>query len=359
MTIGIDATLLREGRVTGVERYTINLIKNILKEDSFNQYKIFFKEKVYSELIPFLDKCEFHICPVNNRVYCDQIWLPRKINSGNFDLVHYPAFPSSPFSKVNSVLTIHDATFWKYPETMSAGGKYYYKPLFPQAIKKAKKIITVSHSSKKDLIKYLNIPATNISVIYEALDDSFLSKKSKPLNYLLPDKYILSVGTIEPRKNIITLIDAFQQLKMEYNVPHELVIVGRKGWIRNLNIPEKIKSQIHFTGFVSDDELAGIYESADIFVFPSLYEGFGFPILEAMAMNIPIVASNTSSLPEIGKNACLYAQPSSAESFKENIIKIIKNPQLREELVNRGRSRFKDFSWKKTACQTIEIYNSL
>lgn len=364
MKIGIDATLLREDRITGVERYTINLIRSLIEVDDNNQYFVFFRKRYPSQLADLVPRLEVFVSPIKNRVVTDQLWLLYIAKKLKLDILHCPAFPSPLFYKGKTVLTIHDATLWKYPETRSKGGQFYYSPLFPQAIRKSSKIITVSRNSKKDLIHYLNVPDSLITVIYEGIDNSFAGRNLQQssevkIKYNLPGRYILTVGTLEPRKNLNMLIKGFEIFLKKYDTDHKLVIVGRKGWQKSLNIAKELKSYVVLTDFVDEEHLPAIYRLADLFVFPSIYEGFGFPILEAMASQTPVVASNTSSLPEVGGYACLYADPYDPLDFAKKISIILNDKRLYDGLIKKGRERIKRFSWRKTAENTLKVYEEV
>jgi len=202
-------------------------------------------------------------------------------------------------------------------------------------------------------------------VIYQACQDRFYRTVSQnelarvKQRYQLPDKFMLFVGTIEPRKNLQTLIRALDVIVARGETEYKLVIAGRKGWQKSLEIPEKIRDFIFFTGFVDDGDVPCLYQLAEVFVFPSIYEGFGLPMLEAMASGTPVVASNSSSLPEVGGDACLYADPLSAEDFSEKIQKVLSDTSLRQELISKGRARAKMFSLRKAAEQTLRVYEEV
>jgi glycosyltransferase involved in cell wall biosynthesis len=360
MNIGIDATLLREDRITGVERYIINLVRYVALQNRSYHIYVFFKNILYHDLVLYADKFTPIIIKSNNRIIVDQVLIPFYARKYKIDLMHFPVFGAPVLYRKKSVLTIHDATFWLYPETISIGGRFYYKLLFKQSIKRAKQIITVSESSRNDLIQIFNLNPAKITAIYEAVDDVFLRGKSdeeyalsKYLQYR--NQYILSVGTIEPRKNLATLLKAFKIIKKRHgNI--KLLLTGRNGWNNQLHIPNEIKDDIIFTGFIEDKLLPEIYRNALVYVFPSIYEGFGFPILEAFACGTAVVASDTSSLPEIGDEACLYAKFDSPQDFAHQIEEIIINNDKREELIENGYKRLKDFSWDKCAKETMGIY---
>jgi glycosyltransferase involved in cell wall biosynthesis len=357
--ICIDATLLKDNRLTGIERYTIELIKSLYQINT--EYTIYILlSKGYTRFEEQINVGIPIYSPFNNRILTDQFWITFITYKIKADLVHFPVFGAPVFCRIPTVLTIHDATPWKFPETISNGVRFYYKPLFKQSIDRAKHIITVSNSSRDDLMSMLKISPEKITTIYEAVDTAFFSSDNihVPENFELNFQYILSVGTLEPRKNIEVLIQAFILLKKQYGIPHKLVFTGRKGWIDALNIPEAVRDQIIFTGFIPDHNLPAIYQKAAAFVFPSKYEGFGFPILEAFALKVPVVCSNTSSLPEIGGEGCLYADVNSPQDFADKIYTLIADNKVRNTLVQKGTEILKKFSWSMCGRETLQVYNN-
>lgn len=361
MRIGIDATLLQKGRYTGIENYSINLIKSLLKADKENSYILFFRKEVPNELENMTSSFEFMISPTSNRIFTDQIWMPWAIKKARIDLLHCPAFPSPVISDCRTILTIHDAVHWKYPKTLSKGSRYYYRHLFPQAIERAAKIITVSNSTKNDLIGFFPKAKVKIRVIYEAVDSAFFAKKRYKSCYEFGmRKYILTVGSIEPRKNLDVLLKAFHIVQQQNGADFKLVIVGRRAWLKKFHVPEEIKEAVIFTGYIpSKEDLAYIYQNAFLFVLPSIYEGFGLPVLEAMSAGTPVLCSNTSSLPEVAGDAAEYAGPNKPEEFSEKILKIINNESLRKQMVLKGYQRVRLFSWKNAAEETLSVYNEV
>lgn len=361
MRIGIDATLLQKGRYTGIENYSINLIKSLLKADKVNSYILFFRKEVPNELKNMTSSFKFMISPISNRIFTDQIWMPWALKRARVDLLHCPAFPSPVISDCGTVLTIHDAVHWRYPETLSKGSRYYYRHLFPQAIEKAAKIITVSNSTRNDLVRFFPEAKVKIRVIYEAVDPIFFAKKRYKSCYEFGmRKYILTVGSIEPRKNLDVLLKAFHIVHQQNGADFKLVIVGRRAWLKKLHVPEEIKEAVIFTGYIpSKEDLAHIYQNAFLFVLPSIYEGFGLPVLEAMSTGTPVLCSNTSSLPEVGGKAVVYADPGNPSDFADKIIKIIRNESLRSELIQKGLQRARLFTWDKAAKETLSVYEEI
>lgn len=368
MRIGIDATSLCR-KLTGIEYYTLNLLKNILKIDGQNEYIIFFRKEIHPELKQFEGRAKFFVCPVNNRIFCEQVWLPYVIWKEKTDISHFPAFPPGMLNFKKQIITLFDAVIWKHPETLSLKAKFYLKPLIKLATKRASKILTVSESSKKDIatlskILLEKVKNTGMAVgeIFRAINNKILLQEVQK-KYDLNTKFILSVCSLEPRKNIINLLKAYEYLRMRHpGIPHKLVLTGRKAWGKNPISKEikelKLKNDVIMTGYVSAEDLVCIYNLAEIFVFPSFYEGFGLPPLEAFACGTPVVSSNASSLAEVLGNAAFLVNPYDYKEIAEAINILISDPELRRRLIERGRERVKEFSWEKVAKKTLKIYLS-
>ena len=362
MRIGIDCTLLQKASYTGVENYTVRLIKSFLRANALNQYVFFFRKGIPNALATW-DKSRFEamISPTSNRVITDQIWMPRAVTKARINLLHCPAFPSPLLVRVPAVLTIHDAVPWRYPETLSKGMHFYYRPLFPQAIRKAKRIIADSLSTKNDLSEIFPHAKDKLRVIHLAGDPHVFGDSGFPADrsntYLKAKRYVLTVGSIEPRKNLAGLLRAFELAAPNINADIHLKIVGRKAWQKDLEIPQAIKDRVIFTGYIpSDQVLAEIYRNALLFVLPSFYEGFGLPVLEAMWAGTPVLCSRTSSLPEVAGGAAEYADPSRPEDFAEKMVRLVQNASLRVALITKGYERARLFSWEKTAQETLAVY---
>jgi len=369
MRVGIDATSLCR-KHTGIEYYTLNLLKNILRIDNKTKYIIFFRKDIHPDLKKFEGKAKFLICPINNQIFCEQIWLPYIIWKEKTNLLHFPAFPPGLLIFKKHIITIHDATIWKYPETLSWKGKFYMKPLITLATKRTLKILTISENSKKDIIKFSRLLLNKventgiaISEIFKPITNKIKLEEIKK-KYNLNSKFILSVCSLEPRKNLVNLLMAYRSLKkINPKIQHKLVLVGRKAWGKNL-ISNKIKklkleNDVIMTEYVPKEDLVCLYNLATMFVFPSIYEGFGLPPLEAMACGTPVVSSNASSLPEVVGNATLMINPYDIKEIVNAINTLICNPELRNKLIEKGKMRVKIFSWENVARKIINIYQSL
>lgn len=375
MRIGIDASsLLKEW--SGVGTYSYNLLKNLFKIDGENEYRLFF----YSL------KGSLKRCPSfdNSNVKAYHYRIPGKLllkawqwfNSppvetflGKIDIFHSINFHIMPQHKGKKIVTFHDLYFFIEPQNTERFGGRYFLITLPKRIKEVDMVIAVSQSTKQDIMKFLGIPEERIRVIYEAVDESFREIKDRDAiekiktKYKIEGDYLFFVGTLEPRKNLIRLVEAFAMLKRGGHFPFKLVLAGKTGWaidglfrkIEDLGI----KGEIIFSGYVVPEDLPYLYNGAEIFVFPSLYEGFGLPVLEAMGCGIPVLTSKKSSLPEITRGAAILIDPMNVEEIAKGMRMLIENESLRNEMVVRGLQRVKDFSWRRTAEETLRLYREV
>ena len=298
--------------------------------------------------------------------------MPYCINKSNIDILHVPAHyhtQITPFfmnKNLKRILTIHDLTPLLFPETHIKKNAILWNSTLKLIKGKVDTIITDSRSTKMDCIKYLKIPAEKIKVVPLAAGKQY--RPSYSLNtirqelkfrYNLKIPFILCVGTLEKRKNIPTLIKAFSKLKKE-DINHKLVIIGQQGWkYKNIfKIIHKLglNNEIIFTGYVPDEDLVKFYNAADLFVYPSIYEGFGLPPLEAMACGTPVITSNTSSLPEVVGNAGITVNPCETDILTGKMYKVLNNTNLQDKLSRKGIKRANKFSWDKTARETWKVY---
>ncbi|MCM8785123.1 MAG: glycosyltransferase family 4 protein [Candidatus Omnitrophica bacterium] len=378
MKIGIDITPFLKKRKTGISWYTYYLVKNLAKIDKDNFYTLFgcsmgkykdkflLKKEINSENFDISVK----MLP-GNLVPAFLLFYPVELIHGKFDIIHiliHPYYCLHFFGKL--VITFHDVVHLIFPEMFSPFEVETYKFAAKRAVKKANKIIAVSYSTKKDLIKYLNVKPEKIEVIHEGLYNFFdviynenMIEKIK-LKYGVKKKYILSVGTIEPKKNHIRLLNAFVKIKKKIN-DYQLIICGKPGWKaeefykRLSEINDQIKKDIIVTNYIPLNDLTILYKEADIFVYPSLYEGFGFPILEAMNCGVPVITSNISSMPEVAGDAALLINPEDEDDIANAILKLVEERELRKDLIKKGLERVKLFTWENTAKKTLKVYKEL
>ncbi len=353
MTIGIDGNEANVNYQVGVSAYTLNLLRYFRKWSNKDlHFQIFLKD----DPLPHLPKEGdfFHYQIVKGNFLWSQFFLPMALNlKRDNDVFFSPAHYSPRFCPAPLVVTIHDLSYFYYPQEFLKKDLYKLENWTKYSIERAKKVIAVSKTTKKDLIKFYHLPEEKIEVIYNGFEKNIKSSKGENKG-----NYILYVGTLQPRKNIPLLIKAFSSFKK--NHPNfKLVIVGKKGWLYEeiFNETKKLglENAVVFTDYVTDDELGSLYRGAFCLVMPSLYEGFGIPILEAMSFNCPVVSSFSSSLPEVGGDACLYFDPESEADLLDKLTTLKGNENLRKELIKKGKERVKLFSWQTCAEKTLEL----
>ncbi len=266
-----------------------------------------------------------------------------------------------------TVLTVHDLIFERFPQHHTLTNRLYLKWAMPLFVRRADAVIAVSHSTKQDLVELYGTPPAKIHVIHEGIDDRFAPIGPPGIHRVKskysPDRpYLLMVGTLEPRKNHAAALTLLARLKAE-EFPHRLIIVGGKGWLF-----EPIKRQVDdlgltddvvFAGFVGDDELPALYTGADCVVMPSLYEGFGFPVLEAMACGVPVVCSNVSSLPEVAGDAAFLVAPTDGDALHAAVRRVLTEPDLARSLAANGQRQAANFRWERCAAETAALYQEV
>lgn len=374
MKIGIDISLTI-GEKAGVGYYSANLVEALAKIDLYNQYILYpFFYHIYhpdfkSAVVPIQSNFKLHFKKIPKKII-DIIWnsqIPKKWIFGNVDILHSTTFCVPEDYDGKLIVTIYDISFLTLPECHTEANRQHCMKGTLEAVKHADAIIAISHHGKKELLKYFDISQDKITVIHLAAKEIFkpscLEEQSRVLTkYHIPRNYILTVGSYEPRKNISTLIKAYILLPESIKKEHPLVIVGGKGWLNSevdLLIESQSSTQILRVGYVDEQDLPALYSAASVFVYPSLYEGFGLPILEAMSCGVPVITSNTSSMPEIGGDAALYFDPKNVNELKNCLISIIDNSEMKSKLREMGLIHVKNFSWDKTARETLKLYEMI
>ena len=336
MKIGINARYIQRKVITGIENYTFNLILNLIKIDKKNDYYLFFEKdrqipsefsdnKNYKKIIPkFPTKNQFE------RIILDQFLLNSYIRKARLDVFHEPFFTSPFFKNCPTIITIYDISNYIHPEYFNLKTKIYLNLLFPKSLKNSDFIITISNNSKKDIVDYLKIEPDKIEVVYAGLDNEFhkIDSEDKVKNikikYNILKDYILHVSTISPRKNLLNLINAFNIFKNSTKCDIQFVLVGEKGWnseeVFKLVKILKLEKDIIFTSYIPKEDLIILYSYAILFIYPSIYEGFGIPTIEAMSCGCPVITSKLSSLPEICADAALYVTPTISKIWQKLLI---------------------------------------
>ncbi len=364
MRIGIDCRIFGS-RFTGIGRYTHELVRNII---TLNK-----KLPHPHELILFFNNPEFQKFKTSKYVkkvlvdaghysIAEQTKFLKFLNKENLDLVHFTHFNVPLLYRRPYVVTIHDLTLSLFPnrKITKIHNRIGYHLAIKNATRTAKKVIAISENTKKDLVKLLKVPAKKITVIYNGVDSSFKSAIGKPANKSTKTPFLLYSGVWRGHKNLSRLIEAFYILKKDKKISLKLIITGKPDpkfpEVKNSVKKFKLQKEVIFTGHIMEKELIKLYQSAQLFVFPSLYEGFGLPLLEAMKSGTPVVASNASSIPEIcGKSNAIFFDPYDVKDIADKIYKVYKNKALQKRLIVRGFAHSEKFSWKRTAEKTFEI----
>ncbi|MFA5061756.1 MAG: glycosyltransferase family 1 protein [Patescibacteria group bacterium] len=381
MNIGIDIRPLMSLVRTGVGEYTYGLLNAIFEIDKNNQYFLFYNSHAdVSKFIPKWEQNNVHFVTTRwpNKLFNFSLQVfkrPRldklitKISRQNIDIFYSPNINfTSLANKTKIILTIHDLSFEFFPDFYSLKQRLWHKIVnAKKQCEQANVILTPSENTKKDIVEKYAIAGEKIKTLYPGLDSNFNTSTNGTQNiqqkYNLPEKFILFLGTLEPRKNIIGLIEAYEKAFPKLAFPCSLVIAGARGW-RYKHIFQRIKSspikdQIKFIDYVDSADKPALYKAAELFVFPSFYEGFGFPVIEAMAEGTPVITSNRSSLPEITEGAALLTNPTDTSSLAEAMIKILNSTDLKMYFKNKGLTQATKFNWTITAKNWLNIVTNL
>jgi glycosyltransferase involved in cell wall biosynthesis len=383
--IGIDARFYGPlGK--GLGRYVQEIVDNIIKIDQQSEFVIFLSHENFDEFLPPDPRVKKIVVLARWYSFAEQLIFPWQIWREHLDLIHFPHFNVPVLVPVKFVVTIHDLILTKFPTIRASTLSpwlYKIKNLFYQivislAVRRAQKIIAVSEFTRKDIIDKFKVDPKKVVVTYEGVanlapgDDSLFVKKLDDsqtlLSYNISENYILYVGNVYPHKNLESLLEVFVEVHKKYPTLR-LVLVGKEDYFYqrlkevasrlNLWHEDIIESPVVFTGYVPDVELDVLYRKALFYIFPSLYEGFGLPALEAMAKGCPVASSNQASLPEVLGEAALYFNPADKADIFLKIDKLYQDEELRGVLIKKGREQVKRYSWWECARQTFEVYKSI
>lgn len=373
MQIGIDARYITKYK-SGVGFYTQNLLESLASIDSMNEYYYLTTQRNIPHLK--LNGNNFILMHTyisfENHIFGDfwqNLYLPLRLAALNIDVFHGPAV-FLPLVKLGfkTVVTIHDLVSFLFPQTVPRKYSLYMQLMTRLSARFADGIIASSESTRQDLSKHLKIHPEKIKVIHLAVDESFKRVEDKDQiqkileKYKIDSEFVLFIGNLEPRKNLTRLFEAFA---IAHNkIPsYKLVVAGTRGWlysdifetVARLNLSDKII----FTGYIDAEDLPALYSAAQVFVLPSLYEGFGLPILEAMSCGAPVITSNMGSIPEVAGDSAILIDPYDIKAIADGLLEVFSNRQLREELMEKGLRRAKNFSWKRVAEETLGVYNEV
>ncbi len=355
MLIGIDGNEANVGEKVGIGEYAFELLKQFEQSRSKNlEFRIYLKNPPREEMPKEREGWRYRV--IGPRRFWTQLALPldllfhRPRPNAFFTPTHY----APRFSPVPTAVSVMDVSYIHFPNLFKKSDLYQLKSWTAYSVKNAKIVFTISQASKNAIIKAYGINEAKVVVTYPGVK-RLLNMGSTNSKFTIEGRYILFVGTLQPRKNIARLIEAFSRLKSEVF----LVVVGKKGWLYDeiLEAPKKfnVEKRVKFLDFVKDEDLPQIYKKALCFILPSLYEGFGLPVLEAMKYGCPVVTSNISSLPEVGGDAVLYVDPFNVDDIVKKLELIVSDRELREKLIKKGYEQVKKFSWEKTARETLSV----
>ena len=371
--IGFDAYFLSYRR--GIGNFVYHVLSHLAFLDRKNQYLLYMaaKPKNLDLSLPQNFILRSFACPIYP--LWEQIGLPFVAIRDSVDILHCPANTGPLFlpQKIKMVLTIYDVMYLLPYEVLPASpspyqrlGRIYRRWVVPRIAKRADAIITDSHHSCQDILHILQVPSERVSVVYGAPSPTFrpLPNKEKieqvKQRYGIKGRFILTLGGLDPRKNIARVLQSFKKFKQQSKSDHQLVIVGlpKSGQrlFSRIAMEMEIAEQVVFTGFVPEEDLVALYNGAEVFLYPSLYEGFGLPVLEAMACGTPVIASTAGSIPEIAGEAALLIEPKDIEALALAIEQVINDQALRLELIVRGFEQVKKFSWEKAARELLTVY---
>lgn len=368
MKIGIDGLVLR-GRDAGSLRYFQGLIGGLASESAEHEYLIFSNQEVFNS-IGFPQPKNFVHRDVRGLKF-----LPSALKQQLYfalssvqplDLLHCPVFVPPLSYRGKTVMTVFDLTYRLYPQTMKWTGAFWWRLLGKKGTQKADRLITISKSTKQDLCRNMQIPGEKVAVIYPYLQEKFKpvpNAKAVLSKYGLPDLFILYVGTLERRKNIANLIRSYALAKQTGSLKHTLVLAGGRGWLYediDRTIQElKLEKELVFLGHVPDEDLPALYSAADLFVFLSLYEGFGLPVLEAMACGTPVLASNVSSIPEVAGEAGVLVPPNDIERIASEMSAILADPDRCQRMSEKGLKQAHEFTRERFVRETLRVYHQV
>lgn len=374
MRIGIDARMYNQ---SGIGRYIRGLVNNLQKIDKKNSFFILLNKQDFNT-VNFKDNFQKVLADFAWYSVSEQIGMPRLLNSLNLDLVHFPHFNVPIMYGGKYVVTIHDLIHQHFQtiratthgQSLYKIKKFGYALVFKSAVKRSCKVLTPSVFVRNQLINESSLNSDKIIVTEEGVDHEFentAKKMTAQKSLIIIEKlairlpYIFYMGNAHPHKNVEKLISVFLKLNNKYRQLN-LVLSGQDHYfwdrIKNEVLSRNNTGNIKFTGYVTDEQAAALYKNAAAYVFPSLEEGFGIPLLEAMACSCPVVSSGAGSLPEVGGDACIYFDPTSSEDMFKKIESVLSSETTRKDLIKKGLKRYTQFNWEKMAKQTLEVYES-
>lgn len=378
MRAGINAQLLylsHSYRAAGISRYIHQLLAHLRMMASEEDQMVAFTGRwaLPPDLAPTpyfrVRQSSLPTWKPSVRIAWEQLLQPPIVARERLDLLHSASYVQPLLCPARSVVTMLDLSFLRMPENFNRWNRVYLSTMARITAGRCDRILTISESTRQDVIRFMGVPPEKVQVTYLGVDPVFRPQQDRSLldrfrtERQLPDRFLLYVGTLEPRKNVERLVEAYAQVKRRYQIPQKLVLGGAKGWLY-----ERIFARVHelgleneviFGSYIPYDELPLWYNCADIFIYPSLYEGFGLPPLEAMACGTAVITSSVSSLPEVVGTAAVTVDPLDVDALAESIAQLLKDGDLRHRLEAEGPRQAARFSWKETAATTLRAYHEV
>jgi glycosyltransferase involved in cell wall biosynthesis len=366
--VGLNAHLLslsHNYRGAGINSYIYYLLRHLGQIDSDYDYSVFLSERRFADE-------QLRLCytrwPTHRplvRILWEQLVQPMALRQAGIDLLHAMAFVGPLATSCPFVVTIYDLSFLHYPDAFRSWNRWYLSRFTTLSARRARRVIAISENTKRDVVNMLGVPSESVDVVYCGVDKTFRPLPPAAVTGFrreraLPDHFILFLGTLEPRKNVQMLIRAYAQWrKTEPTIP-QLVVAGGKGWYYDQIFAEVerlgLTGEVIFPGYVAQEDLPLWYNAADLFVYPSRFEGFGLPVLEAMACGTPVVTTNAASLPEVAGGAALLVSPHDEVQLIAAMRRALCDKTLREEMKTKGRTQAATFTWESTARRTADVY---
>jgi glycosyltransferase involved in cell wall biosynthesis len=362
--IAIDARKLHD---YGIGTYVRNLVRTLATQSYDDEYVLLCRAADVDDVRSLGPRFEPVVERAGNYSVREQVSIPAALARARVDLFHSPHYVVSPLTRCPYVVTIHDCIHLRFPQYLpNRMASTYARTMMRMAASRARRVLTVSNASKDDILHYLRVPADRVEVIYNALDTRLATPPTDDEvahvrdRFLLTSPFILYAGNIKPHKNVDRLIEAYSILRRRGITEPKLLIIGdqisKYPNLRRLVHGFQLHPHVRFLGFVPETTLAALYRLASVFVFPSLYEGFGLPPLEAMAAGTPVVTSNVSSLPEVVGDAAVLIDPMDAGAIADAMARVLSDATLRDTLVTRGHARVQAFSWDRSVARIRQVY---
>lgn len=370
MRIGVDATAMPLQR-TGAGNYIFNLIQSLARVDRSNEYVIFGKAAHEVELGvdgPNVTFVRREFAGRGLRLAWEQLGLPTQVKAHRLDVLHSPHYTMPLHHGARSVVTFCDMTFLLHPELHEPVKRYFFPAMMRWSARRADRLIAISESTRDDLVRLWSLDPARIAAIPLAADASYRACTPEEVGAvcdrlgLTPGAYLLYVGVLEPRKNVDRLVEAFG--RVADRLPDvSLVIAGRKGWMYDRIFAQVnalgLHDRVRFTGYVASEDLPALYAGARLFAYPSRYEGFGLPVLEAMSCGAPVVTTRVSSMPEVAGDAAMLVPPDDVAALAEALLRVAGDAALRASMSHKGLARARSFTWERCARETIQVYEQV